>query len=179
MPRQSVNLRPALEAFVKKQVSLGHFNNASEVHRSALSAMALQEEERALRLKQLRREIQVGRHPQARPLAASFEARRDAGRKHPPGLAAQEGRRPRHDLHDLDHERGTVTVRQGKGRKDRMIPIGERALAWTRCYLDEVRPGLVREPDDGTLFVTNLFEPFTPNRLTQLVRDYIDAADIG
>lgn len=80
---------------------------------------------------------------------------------------------------DLDYERGTVMVRQGKGRKDRMIPIGDRALAWIRRYLDEVRPGLVREPDKGTLFLTNLFEPFTPNRLTQLVREYIDAADLG
>jgi integrase/recombinase XerD len=80
---------------------------------------------------------------------------------------------------DLDFERGTVMVRQGKGRKDRMIPIGERALAWIKRYLDEVRPSLVREPDDGTLFLTNLFEPFTPNRLTQMVREYIDAAQLG
>jgi antitoxin ParD1/3/4 len=60
MPTQNVNLTPALEAFVKRQVSLGHFNNVSEVHRSALSAMARREEERALRLEQLRREIQLG-----------------------------------------------------------------------------------------------------------------------
>jgi len=78
---------------------------------------------------------------------------------------------------DLDYDRGTLMVRQGKGRKDRMIPIGERALAWIRRYTEEVRPGLVREPDDGTLFLTNLFEPFSPNRLTQLVRELIDAAD--
>jgi integrase/recombinase XerD len=38
---------------------------------------------------------------------------------------------------------------------------------------------LVREPDTGTLFLNNLYEPFTPNRLTHLVRDYIDAAEIG
>lgn len=60
MPTQNVNLTPALDTFVKTQVSLGHFNNASEVHRAALSAMARQEEERALRLEQLRREIQLG-----------------------------------------------------------------------------------------------------------------------
>lgn len=60
MPTQNVNLTPALETFVKTQVSLGHFNNASEVHRAALSAMARQEEERTLRLEQLRREIQLG-----------------------------------------------------------------------------------------------------------------------
>jgi len=80
---------------------------------------------------------------------------------------------------DLDYERGTVMVRQGKGRKDRMIPIGDRALAWIRRYLDDVRPALIREPDDGTLFLSNLAEPFSPGRLTQLVREYIDAAEIG
>ena len=37
--------------------------------------------------------------------------------------------------YDLDVERGTVIVRQGKGRKDRMIPIGDRALAWIDRYI--------------------------------------------
>ena len=81
--------------------------------------------------------------------------------------------------HDLDEERGTVMIRQGKGRKDRMTAIGDRALKWVRRYLDDVRPDLVREPDDGTVFLTNLFEAFTPNRLTQMVRDYVKASDIG
>ena len=67
----------------------------------------------------------------------------------------------------------------GKGKKDRMIPIGERALAWIDKYLNEVRPALVLEPDDGTLFLTTYNEAFTKNRLTQLVRDYVNAADIG
>ena len=37
---------------------------------------------------------------------------------------------------DLDMERGTVVIRQGKGKKDRMIPIGDRALG-----LDRALPG--------------------------------------
>jgi len=32
-------------------------------------------------------------------------------------------------LWDLDPERGTVTIRQGKGKKGRIIPIGDRAAA--------------------------------------------------
>lgn len=82
-------------------------------------------------------------------------------------------------LYDLDGDRGTVMVRQGKGRKDRMIPIGARALAWIEKYRHEVRPGLVMATDEGHVFLTHLGEAFTPNRLTQLVRDYIDVADIG
>lgn len=82
-------------------------------------------------------------------------------------------------LYDLDIERGTVMIRLGKGKKDRMIPIGTRALAWIDKYVTEVRPSLVREPDDGVLFLTNLSEPFTPNRLTQMVREYVDAAQLN
>src|SRR5690349_9590926 len=60
-----------------------------------------------------------------------------------------------------------------------MVPIGERAIAWLEKYLYQVRPELVVGPDEGTLFLTNLGESFTPNRLTQLVRNYVDAAELG
>jgi len=82
-------------------------------------------------------------------------------------------------LYDLDQERGTVFVRQGKGKKDRMIPMGARAFAWVRKYLDDARPSLALTPDDGIVFLTNVGLAFEPNRLTQLVRDYVDAAEIG
>jgi integrase/recombinase XerD len=82
-------------------------------------------------------------------------------------------------LFDVDADRGTVMVRLGKGKKDRMIPIGARALGWIERYSEDVRPDLVGEIEDGTLFLTNLGEAFTPNRLTQLVRDYVRAADLG
>ena len=48
-------------------------------------------------------------------------------------------------LTDVDAERGTVMIRQGKGRKDRMIPIGARALAWITKYRDDVRPDLAAQ----------------------------------
>lgn len=80
---------------------------------------------------------------------------------------------------DLDAERGTVLIRLGKGKKDRMVPIGERAIAWVEKYRDDVRPELATGADDGTLFLTHLGEAFTPNRLTQLVREYVQAAEIG
>jgi integrase/recombinase XerD len=82
-------------------------------------------------------------------------------------------------LYDLDTERGTLMIRQGKGKKDRMVPIGERAIAWTEKYLGDVRPGLVVEPDQGVLFLTAEGQAFTPNRLTQMVREYVIAASIG
>ena len=74
-------------------------------------------------------------------------------------------------LYDLDTERGTVTIRQGKGKKDRVIPIGDRAAAWLDKYVQEARPQLVVEPDDHTVFVSNAGEPFCLDHLSDLVRD--------
>jgi len=82
-------------------------------------------------------------------------------------------------LYDLDADRILVFVRLGKGRKDRMVPIGERALAWTNKYLEEARPGLSSSTSDDALFLTNLGEAFMATRLSEMVRGYVDAAGIG
>jgi integrase/recombinase XerD len=82
-------------------------------------------------------------------------------------------------LFDIDRERGTVMIRQGKGKKDRMIPIGERAVTWIDRYQEKVRPDLVIGRGNITLFLTTAGEAFTPDRLTQLVRCYVNAADTG
>lgn len=81
-------------------------------------------------------------------------------------------------LWDIDRERGTVLV-HGKGKKDRMVPIGERALVWIQRYLDDVRPELVMLPDEGALFLTRFGEAFRPEPVTNLVREYVDAAELG
>jgi integrase/recombinase XerD len=82
-------------------------------------------------------------------------------------------------LFDIDQERGTLMVRQGKGKKDRMVPIGERAVAWIRRYLDEVRPSLVLAPDPGALFLTLEGEPLGCGYLTERVSRYVRDAELG
>ena len=62
-------------------------------------------------------------------------------------------------LFDLDPARGVVHVRRGKGGKSRMVPIGERALAWIRKYVDEVRPQFVGDPAERTLFINERGAP--------------------
>lgn len=81
---------------------------------------------------------------------------------------------------DVDAERGTVLIRQGKGNKDRMIPIGDRAAGWVGRYAREVRTRLlIGDHADGRLFLTHKGEPFKPDEMTDLVRKYIDAAELG
>ena len=82
-------------------------------------------------------------------------------------------------LTDIDVERGTVLIRQGKGKRDRVVPIGERALGWIDRYLQELRAELVVPPDDGYLFLNESGQRFKPDHLSQLVRDIVDRAGIG
>ena len=81
-------------------------------------------------------------------------------------------------LYDIDFAQGTLLVRQGKGRKDRLIPIGERALLWIDRYLRQVRPQLVTDRADTTLFLTDHGQPFIHNRLSDLVKGYLDRSGI-
>ena len=82
-------------------------------------------------------------------------------------------------MFDLQLDRGLIVVRQGKGKKDRYVPIGERATAWLQKYIAEARPQLAIEPDDLTVFLTAEGEPFSRDHLTWTVRVHIVAAKTG
>ena len=79
---------------------------------------------------------------------------------------------------DVDQCRGTLLIRQGKGQKDRVVPIGDRALDWVRRYLGQVRPRLVVLPDEGRLFLTAQGRDLLENPLGDAVRRYLKAAGI-
>ena len=81
-------------------------------------------------------------------------------------------------IYDIDVRRSTVYIKEGKGNKDRIVPIGERALTWLDKYKQEARPQLVVEPDNEVLFITDYGEPFGRDRLTHIVKQYIKKADI-
>lgn len=81
-------------------------------------------------------------------------------------------------LYDLDTERGTLMIRQGKGRKDRFIPIGQRACAWVDKYLVQVRPEIVAGYDDQTLFLDDFGQPMSARYLGDLMRRHVEAAGI-
>jgi integrase/recombinase XerD len=80
---------------------------------------------------------------------------------------------------DWNRTRCAIAIRQGKGGRDRVVPVGCRATIWLGRYLDTVRDGLVRGLDDGTLFLTDYAGRFEKNRLGDMVRRYLDWAGIG
>jgi integrase/recombinase XerD len=81
-------------------------------------------------------------------------------------------------LYEVDTRHGTLMVRQGKGKKDRLIPIGGRACRWIDQYLADVRPQLIVGQDHGYLFVTDYGEPYEKNRLGDMVKKYLRHAGV-
>lgn len=83
-------------------------------------------------------------------------------------------------LYDIDFERGVLMVREGKGRKDRVVPVGSRALEWIDKYILESRPKLQHGgSDDNTLFLSVNGNRFNPDHVTDLVRKYMVQSGIA
>ncbi len=74
--------------------------------------------------------------------------------------------------------RRTLLVREGKGKKDRRTPVGERALAWLAKYLADVRPELAVEPDDFVMFLTYKGRGFSREVIGDVVKRAIVAAGV-
>ena len=82
------------------------------------------------------------------------------------------------DVEDVDAERGLVMIREGKGKKDRVVPIGERALWWIGRYRRDVRPRLAGDVVRGALFVNDVGERLSGSWLTDLVRGYVERSGV-
>jgi integrase/recombinase XerD len=80
-------------------------------------------------------------------------------------------------LEDVDDHQGLLRVRQGKGHKDRVVPIGSRALHWHRRWLDHARPRFA-PPDERAVYVNRRGRPLSSNALTPLVRRYVDGSGV-
>ena len=78
---------------------------------------------------------------------------------------------------DVDLTRSAVFIRQGKGRRDRYVPMGSSAAHWVGRYAAEVRPMLTAQVQDNqagwTLFLTDYGEPYERNRLSGMVASYL------
>lgn len=93
-------------------------------------------------------------------------------------------------VRDIDAERCTLMVRQGKGRKDRFLPMGERAIAWVEKYKSEARPQLLlinghghvnteSNPNEPRLFLNQYGQAISAYALSWRIRRYFNEAGIN
>jgi integrase/recombinase XerD len=94
------------------------------------------------------------------------------------GTAIRVGECERLDVRDLDRSRGLLHIRQGKGRKDRVVPVVGQAQAALETYVDEARPELQRDPHEQALFLTAWGRRLNVHRIQDLVRMNAKAAGL-
>ncbi len=82
------------------------------------------------------------------------------------------------NVRDVDARSAIVRVRHGKGDKERLVPIGERALDWLAKYREDVRPLWQRGPDDGRLWLCPDGKPLRAGPLTERLHQLLAAAGI-
>jgi integrase/recombinase XerD len=81
-------------------------------------------------------------------------------------------------LRDLDRAQGLLFVRQGKWRKDRVVPIGERALSWIDKYVEELRGTWATAASAEYLFLNPDGRPPTVGALTMRGRKLMTRAGL-
>lgn len=84
-------------------------------------------------------------------------------------------------VYDADLPRGLLWVRHGKGGRERVVPLGDRAMAWLDKYIAEARPQLLAGPDGNgraALFLNDHGEPIRPEQLADKVKRYMRLAGV-
>lgn len=82
-------------------------------------------------------------------------------------------------LHDINPAQQTLYVRNGKGGKDRLLPMGERAAHWVTRYLNEIRPRLLLDLSNQHLFLNDYGSAFRDTKLGDKVKRYLKKAGIN
>jgi integrase/recombinase XerD len=80
-------------------------------------------------------------------------------------------------LSDVDLPVGIVRC-VGKGRKERIVPLGRVARRWVERYLEEVRPGLTRGRAVATLFLNHHGRALSRMGLWGIVRRHAVTAGV-
>ena len=81
---------------------------------------------------------------------------------------------------DFDPKIRTLFVRQGKGGKDRILPLPMIAAGYLKEYIERVRPKFIKtlKHDDGVLFLTYTGCSLSIDRMTDIFRRTTKAAGI-
>lgn len=82
-------------------------------------------------------------------------------------------------IHDVDYQEGYVRVNQGKGGKDRVVPLGKIACRYLENYIKAVRPSLTNDPANPFLFISQRGKRCSKNVIFELVKRYAKKVKLG
>jgi integrase/recombinase XerD len=81
-------------------------------------------------------------------------------------------------ISQVSQDMGVVRV-IGKGSKERLVPLGEEALAWIKRYLKESRPQILRKRATDAMFVTGRGEAMTRQSFWHLIKRHAAHAGLN
>ena len=79
-------------------------------------------------------------------------------------------------LNNINLGAGFILAR-GKGGKERLVPMGEKAISWTREYIETVRPSMIVKKSE-TLFFSNRGTAMSRQNFWYIIKRYALAAGI-
>ncbi len=79
---------------------------------------------------------------------------------------------------DTDTESGYIIIRQGKGRKDRVVPLGENVCRLIDTYLVGIRADWINSDNDTHLFLNRFGQGMSPMAIWCVVKKYAQAAKL-
>jgi integrase/recombinase XerD len=82
------------------------------------------------------------------------------------------------ELADIDLRQGFLRA-HGKGSKERLVPLGRKAIAALSVYLRDARPKLIGERHEAKLFVNFRGGPLSRQGLYKIVQRHARAAGLG
>jgi integrase/recombinase XerD len=94
------------------------------------------------------------------------------------GTGIRVGECERLDTTDLELSLGTLLIRDGKGKRDRVVPLTGRAARELAIYLRESRPRLLGRESPGAVFLARGGRRLQLQSIEKLVRRHAKAAGI-
>lgn len=81
-------------------------------------------------------------------------------------------------LEDMDTDSGYIIIRQGKGQKDRVVPLGENVCKLIDTYLIGIRADWINTDNDPHLFLNRWGQGLKPIGIWFVVKKYAKAAKL-
>ncbi|PAJ72017.1 hypothetical protein CJF42_23485 [Pseudoalteromonas sp. NBT06-2] len=85
------------------------------------------------------------------------------------------------DVNNVNFTKREIFISDGKGDKDRYVPIAKRTCDWLKAYIIIARPKLLKLDSGMSLFIDNQGKRFRATQLSDLVKKYLLKAgyDVG
>jgi integrase/recombinase XerD len=81
------------------------------------------------------------------------------------------------DVTDIELEKRVVLC-SGKANKQRALPLSDRAVPHVQLYLERGRPSLLKDPEEGALFLNHRGQRLTRQGLWLIIKGYVEAAGL-